>query len=158
MLRDIRMKVNEDKIMKKTLLNGIILAVILSSVCFINTSTVSADSSIKPKFTYEQIVRKYPAMEFYYAKARKQIKNYWYPPVESFENAATIVLTIDKNGNLTGCNLAVPSPDEGFNNSLINAAKKVKYSPLPDEVKEDSIDLIMEFNMQRRTISTNNAN
>ena len=61
-------------------------------------------------------------------------------------------MTINKDGTLANCYLSKPSEDEGFNNSLIEAAKKVKYKPLPTEVKENSVNIDMLFNMQRRHI------
>ena len=137
--------------MKKILLKGIVLAVLLSSICGLCVYSETASSS--HSFTYEQITKMYPSMEQYYASARRDIKNNWYPPVGSFENSATIVLTINKNGKLQNCYLIKPSKDDGFNNSLIIAAQKAKYAPLPDEVKQESLDLIMQFNMQRRHIN-----
>ena len=122
--------------------------------CFNCSSCIAADNM--PKLTFEQLTSRYPAMGQYAIDARRNIKNNWYPPVDSFENTATIVLTINKEGKLTDCQMTAPSPSEGFNESLINAAKKTNYAPLPSEVKEDSVNIDMEFSMQRRRIFKQN--
>ena len=118
--------------------------------CIIGSSCYASQ---KPKLTYEQLTKQYPSIEQYAVNTRRSIKDNWYPPVASFENTATIILTINKEGKLVDCYLSEPSPDEGFNNSLIQAAKKSVYAPLPTEVKEDCVNIDMEFSMQRRTIS-----
>lgn len=132
----------------KNITIGIIL--ILSVFCYINHSSIASEGNVK--LTYEQLTEQYPGMEQYITETRKNIKGNWYPPVKSFENKATIILTIDKEGKLLNCYMSEPSPDEGFNNSLIKAAKKTKYLPLPNEVKENSLDIDLSFNMQRRHI------
>ncbi len=119
--------------------------------CFTDTCCMAVQKTVR--LTYEQLTQRYPSMVDYTIQARRKIKNNWYPPVASFENSAIIILTIDKEGNLTNCYLSEPSPDEGFNNSLIEAAKKAKFGPLPSDVKEESVDIDMLFNMQRKTIS-----
>ena len=129
----------------------VILMTIVACGCVFNNSCVEAANA--PRLTYEQLTRQYPSMESYVIKTRKSIKNYWYPPVSSFENSATLILTIDKEGKLINSAIVKSSNDEGFDNSLIEAAKKVKYSPLPEEVKQDCVDIEMEFNMQKRHIS-----
>jgi len=122
--------------------------------CFIYNNCIAADNT--PKLTFEQLTAKYPSMEQYTDIARKDIKDNWYPPVNSFENTATIVLTINKEGKLIDCEMNIPSPNEEFNESLINAAKKTNYAPLPSEVKEDVVNIDMEFSMQRRKIFKRN--
>ena len=144
---------NQKKLFNRLAISGVALSLLLS-VCTYTQSVNAAENGVRTvKYTYEQLVKKYPSMEDYIAKTRKSIKNNWYPPVKSFENSAIIILTINKDGTLANCYLSQPSDDEGFNNSLIEAAKKVKYAPLPDEVKDNSIDIDMLFNMQRRHIS-----
>lgn len=128
----------------------------ITLILFGFTANINSFAAERPKLTYEQLTKKYAGMEQYAINTRRSIKNNWYPPTASFENAATIVLTINKEGQLENCYLSSPSPDEGFNEALINAAKKTKYAPLPEEVKEDSVDLDMEFSMQRRTIFKTN--
>ena len=92
-------------------------------------------------------------MEDYVALTRRRVKNNWYPPTNAFENAATIVLTIDQNGQLLNCRLSAPSPSEEFNESLIKAAKMTKYAPLPKKYMGKSVDIDLDFSMQRRSIS-----
>ena len=121
--------------------------------CVINNDCLAAD---KPTLTFEQLTKKYPSMVEYAINTRRGIKGNWYPPAASFENTAIIILTINKDGKLENCYLSSPSPDDGFNEALINAARKTKYAPLPEEVKENSVDLDMEFSMKRRTILKNN--
>ena len=121
---------------------------------FIYNNCIAAGNM--PKLTFEQLTARYPAMGEYAVTARRNIKNNWYPPVDSFENTATIVLTVNKEGKLIDCQMTAPSPSESFNESLINAAKKTNYAPLPAEVKEDSVNIDMEFSMQRRRIFKQN--
>ena len=92
-------------------------------------------------------------MEDYVALTRRRIKNNWYPPTDAFENAATIVLTIDKDGQLLNCRISAPSESKSFDDSLINAAKITKYAPLPKKYLGKTVDIDLDFNMQRRTIS-----
>ena len=138
-------------------IKGLVLAIILSFGSMTNaiaTNTFIEDTSeIRTKYTKEQVMLdKSPIMEDYIAQSRRKIKNNWYPPTSSFENTATIVVKLDKNGKLLNCSLSQPSPDDGFNNSLIKAVKKTKFSPLPDEFSEDSVDIDFTFNMQKRGI------
>jgi len=150
MLQDIK-NLRKDKIMIRIKNLLIVLTLVLASGCFINCCYAAYNNP--SHLTYEQLTQEYPSMADYIAQTRKKIKNNWYPPVQSFENSATIVLTISKNGELINCYLSDPSPDEGFNDSLIDAAKKSRFSPLPDEVKGNSVDIDLMFNMQRRHIS-----
>lgn len=140
------------KISFKTI-TGLLMILLILCGCIIKSDCFAAN---KPTLTYEQLTKKYPAIGPYADSARRSIKGNWYPPAASFENTAIIILTINKDGQLENCYLSSPSPDEGFNESLINAARKTKYAPLPDEVKEDKVDLDMEFSMKRRTILKNN--
>ena len=145
------------KLFNKILAGGFALSLVISLSSNIQ-SVNAAESGVRTiHYTYEQLVNRYPSMENYIAQTRKSIKNNWYPPVNSFENSAIIILTVNKDGTLANCYLSQPSEDEGFNNSLIEAAKKVKYKPLPAEVKDDSVDIDMLFNMQRRHISRPSA-
>lgn len=96
-----------------------------------------------------------PDMEDYIAHARKSIKSNWYPPVSSFENKATLVVTIDKNGQLTNCYIAESSSDKAFDESLIEAAKKSVYKPIPEQYSAKSASIALTFAMQRRHISKN---
>ncbi len=130
----------------------IVILMTIAAYSFIFNSDCVASANT-PRLTYEQLTRQYPSMESYVINARKSIKNNWYPPISSFENSATIILTIDKDGKLLNAVIVKSSNNEGFDNSLTEAAKKVKYSPLPEEVKQDCVDIEMEFNMQRRHIS-----
>ena len=143
----------KNKLLNKIILSGFALSLVFSLSS--NFQSVSAEENEvrTVHYTYEQLIHRYPSMENYIAQTRKSIKNNWYPPVNSFEHSAIIILTVNKDGTLANCYLSKPSEDEGFNSSLIEAAKKVKYNPLPSEVKENSVDIDMLFNMQRRHIS-----
>ena len=123
--------------------------------CNCIASDINSDgiNEAKHDYTQEEVVMdKTPAMQDYIASSRRKIKNNWYPPTSSFENAATIIVTLDKSGKLIDCSVAGPSNDEGFDNSLIKAVKKTKFAPLPDEVSEDYLDIDFTFNMQKRNI------
>ena len=143
----------KNKLLNKILIGGFALSLIFSLSSNFQSAVAEENGVRKVRYTYEQLIKKYPSMEDYIVKTRRSIKNNWYPPVQSFENSAIIILTINKDGTLANCYLSQPSDDEGFNKSLIDAAKKVNYAPLPEEVKDNSIDIDMLFNMQRRHIS-----
>ena len=142
------------KKMKNIIINGIVLSIVIMGNLFISASSI-ANEGTSVTATYEQITKQYPSMVQYIAKARKDIKNNWYPPAASFENSTTVILTIKKDGTLTNCSLAIPSPNNEFNNSLIEAAKKTTFAPLPEDVKEESVDIDLSFEMKRRHILNN---
>ena len=123
-----------------------ILTIIFAIGCLFTTSCFAADN--KPDAANDEMLE-------YAAQTRKMIKNNWYPPVKAFENSATILLTIDKKGTLVKCSLTQPSPNEGFNNSLIEAASKVNYPPLPASFKGKYAEIGLDFSMQRRHINKN---
>ena len=139
--------------MKNLTIKEISLIILLACGCMLPNYCIAAENSTK--LSFEQVTEKYSSMEHYVAQTRRKIKNNWYPPVNSFENSATIVLTIDKQGKLLDSYLSIPSPNEAFNESLLNAAQKTKYSPLPDEVTEDSVDIDLSFKMEKRHIRNN---
>ena len=103
--------------------------------------------------SYEQITSKYPSMAAYVAQARKMVKDNWYPPVNAFENSATIILTLNKDGKLLNCFISIPSGNDDFDTSLLDAAKKATYSPLPNDVNEDVVNIDLSFNMQKRHLN-----
>jgi TolA protein len=130
-------------------------AIVVSSfsLCCMAADTITETNEAKHDYTQEEVITdKTPAIEEYIASSRKKIKNNWYPPVSSFENTATIIVTLDKSGKLTDCNIAVSSDNKEFDNSLIKAVKKTKFAPLPDEVSEEYLDIDFTFNMQKRHI------
>lgn len=142
----------------KTKIYSINLILIAMLFCGTSVSFVSAEDfnrlDVRPGYSVDkaEVVEPSP-MEDYVAKSRKKIKNNWYPPAASFENRASIAVTIDKEGQLVDCVMTESSNDEEFDKSLINAVKKAKFSPLPREVKDDKVTIDFTFNMQRRTIT-----
>ena len=129
---------------------AILFSVLLFNVCLSGSCLAEQGAAIKP--VYEQITKQYPSMVQYIAQARKSVKNNWYPSSSSFENSATIVLRISKSGDLLDSYISVSSNDKNFDDSLLKAVKKTKFAPLPDEVKEDSVDIDLSFEMKRRSI------
>ena len=131
-------------------------AVMISGIscnCLAADITADGTNEVKHNYIQEQVILdKTPAMQDYIAQSRRKIKNNWYPPTKSFENTATIVVTLDKSGRLRDCSIVVSSDDKGFDDSLIKAVKKTKFSPLPDEVTEEYLDIDFTFNMQKRHI------
>lgn len=119
-------------------------------ICVSVNSFVNADQT---NFAQNSFSTANMEMEDYVALTRRRIKNNWYPPTNAFENAATIVLTINRDGQLEKCRLSAPSPSESFNDSLIKAAEKTTYAPLPKKYLGKSVDIDLDFSMQRRTIS-----
>ena len=127
----------------------IALTIILTGVVY-NTAPCYSETE-NQEISVKQTAKE--DMEDYIALTRKKIKNNWYPPTDQFENFATLVVKINKKGELESCKLAAPSPSEGFNNSLIEAANKTKFSPLPESYKRPSVELGFDFGMQRHTVS-----
>ena len=101
---------------------------------------------------YEKIIKQYPSMEQYIALTRRNIKNNWYPSAASFENSATIILLITKNGTLLDSGIIVSSGNKDFDNSLMEAVEKTKFEPLPEDVNEELVNIDMTFKMERRHI------
>ncbi len=130
---------------------SVFLALALSTGCFLIYNSCYADEvSLTPY--YEKITKQYPSMEEYIAQARKNVKNNWYPSSKSFEKSATIVLTLNKDGELLNSYISASSGDNSFDASLLEAAGKTKFLPLPQEVKENSVDIDMLFQMQKRNL------
>ena len=117
----------------------------ISECCIVN-----ADQANYAKNSFSSVAMD---MEDYVALTKRKVKNNWYPPTDAFENTATIVLTINRDGQLEKCYLSAPSPSEAFNDSLIKAAQKTTYSPLPKKYLGKTVDIDLDFGMQRRTIS-----
>ena len=134
----------------KILINGILIVSILTFGCFIQDKCFASDDSLT---SLEQAEVNDSEMEQYIKLVRRSIKNNWYPPTSSFENSAILGLTIDRKGNLVKCSIIGSSQNEGFDDSLIEAAKKAKYMPLPKDFIEDMVDLSLEFGMQRHSVS-----
>ena len=136
-------------------------SMILSSISGLSfADNVYKDDADNIKVTHTQQVLnidKTAVMNDYVAVLRRKIKNNWYPPASSFENSATLMLTIDKEGKLINAKIVKSSENEGFDNSLIEASQKVKYPPLPEIVNQDCVDVLMDFNMQRRHITKPSA-
>ena len=141
------MKNNISK-MKNITLKTLVFAMIMTGGCYAYADTLNmADTTIK------QSIELPSDIDEYIRATRRSIKDKWYPPAASFENNATIVLSIDRKGQLLNCYLSEKSPDEGFNNSLIEAAKKAVYLPLPDKIGGNSVEISLSFGMQRRHVS-----
>ena len=133
--------------MKNLVKNITFLMMVMTCGCFIlNDSAAIAN----PNDFLEQSQVKNVNMDRYIVQTRRKIKNNWYPPTSSFENSATLVVKVDRSGKLLDCHLVSPSSDEGFNNSLIEAAKKAVYSPLPDDFPYADAEMNFDFSMQRR--------
>ena len=144
------MNIRGDLFMKnKILINGLVLLSILACGCFIQGSCIATETQ-GPSLEFADVNN--TEMEQYTRLAWKSIKNNWYPPTSSFEKSAILGITVDRQGKLVKCSIIKSSEDENFDNSLIEAAKKAKYMPLPKNFIEDKVDLSLEFGMQRRSI------
>lgn len=137
----------------KMLISGIVLLGILSCGCLVQNTCVASELTETQLSSIDLANVNNTEMERYIRLARRSIKNYWYPPTSSFENSAVLGLTIDRKGQLLNCAILKSSQDEGFDNSLLEAAKKAKYAPLPKDFIEDAVDLSLEFGMQRRHVT-----
>ncbi len=137
---------------KNLIIKGLMLALMFGVISFCPSNYVKAEDSV---INVELDSAISAEMQQYIAQTRKNIKQNWYPPTSSFENSATLVVTINREGQLVECHLSEPSDSDGFNKSLIEAAKKATYSPLPKGFRYDSADLSLSFSMQRRHINFN---
>lgn len=135
---------------KNLCLAGIIFALFFSCILCLNNYCFASENDVT--LTYEKLTKQYPSMEEYIAKARRSVKEHWYPSSASFEHSATIVLRINKEGKLLETDISSSSGDKGFDDSLIDAARKTSFSPLPEDVKEEFLDIDMSFKMQKRNI------
>lgn len=136
--------------MKKINLKVFMLAAIFCGCLACNNCVVSADYSSNVP---EQSIGVNSDMENYIRLARRSIKNNWYPPVTSFEHSARLSLKVDKNGQLQDCHILESSNDKAFDDSLIDAAKKTTYKPLPESYKREKAELNLSFSMQRHHVS-----
>lgn len=133
----------------KNLNSKIFIIIALLCSCFIfNNGLVSADPVNR-----EQNVGVNYDMDDYIRLTRRYIKNNWYPPISSFEHSAKIAVKLDKNGQLLDCHIIESSNDNGFDDSLINAARKTTYKPLPESYKKETAELYLSFSMQRHHVS-----
>ena len=140
---------------KTIILSGLCALTIMSGCLITQTSCRADEVTLTPYF--EKITKQYPSMEEYVIQTRSKIKDNWYPSSKAFEKSATLVLTLNKDGRLLNTYISNTSGDESFDNSLIVAAQKTKFSPLPSEVQEESVSIDMQFNMQRRSIFNKNT-
>ena len=141
--------------LKHIFYSGVLVFSLLLGLVAVQCECKADEITVTPY--YEKITKQYPCMEDYISNARSKIKNNWYPSSKSFEKSATLVITVDKQGKLLGSYISNSSNDENFDNSLIEAAQKTKFSPLPDEVNEENVDIDMLFKMQRRSIFNKNS-
>ncbi len=149
MLQDIKKGVKEMK--KKNLISLGILSAMLLFGCF--ACPTPADAENNADNYIEQSEHMNVNMEFYIRKARRNVKGKWYPPSASFEKEATVVLTIDRQGQLVECKITQSSNDAAFDESIIKAAKEAKFEPLPKEFPYDKANIELSFGMQRRSVS-----
>ena len=147
---------NDNKLNLKTIiLSSLCILTILTS-CLITQIPCKADEVTVTPY-YEKITKQYPSMEEYVTQTRSKIKDNWYPSSKSFEKSATLLLTLNKDGRLLNAYISNTSGDESFDNSLIVAAQKTKFSPLPSDVNEENVSIDMQFKMQRRSIFNKNT-
>lgn len=140
---------------KRDLMNKKILSVLIVSAFTLCGYGISQNivSAADAGSYIEQSANMNTDMELYIRSARKSIKANWYPPVSAFENEATITVTLNRKGELQKCVISNSSSDKAFDESIIEAAKKATYKPLPKNFPYDSADLTLSFGMQRRSIS-----
>ena len=144
------------KLNLKTIILGSVFVLTLMTSCLVAQTSCKADE-VKVTPYYEKITKQYPSMEEYITQARSKIKDNWYPSSKAFEKSATLVLTWNKEGRLLNAYISNSSNDESFDNSLIVAAQKTKFSPLPSDVDEEDVNIDMQFKMQRRSIFNKNT-
>ena len=133
--------------MRNLIKNITFLTLAMTCCCYVCSDCAAI---AHPNDFLEQSAVKNVNMDRYIVQTRRKIKNNWYPPTSSYENSATLVVKVDRNGHLLDCHLVTPSPDDGFNESLINAAKKSVFSPLPDDFPYANLEMNFDFSMQRR--------
>ena len=137
---------------KKNLIKVLAVMMIFSGIAFADNSA-PANKIENNQVIIEENSAMSADIADYIAQVRRAVKSNWYPPVASFENKATLVVTIDKEGRLVKSYILESSSDEGFDNSLIEASKKAKYKPLPANFLRKSASLALTFEMHRRHIT-----
>ena len=136
--------------LKKFIIPCLLAVVVLYGISMQNPC--SADENAKYN-SAKQNADVYEDLELYVVHTRRKIKDNWYPPVTSFEKTATVDVSINTKGELVNCSIVQSSSDEDFDKSLIEAVKKSNFSPLPKGFRGDHVDLLLDFGMQRRSIS-----
>lgn len=136
---------------KKNLINLCLFSAMLLFGCFAcppqSDAVESADNYI------EQSANMNIDMEFYIRKTRRSVKAKWYPPTKSLGKEATVVLTVDRKGQLLDSKITKSSEDKAFDESIIKAANVTKYEPLPKEFPYEKAEIEMAFGIHRRSIS-----
>ena len=136
---------------KKNLINLCVLSVMILFGCFACPTPANAANNADNYI--EQSAHMNANMEFYIRNTRRCVKAKWYPPSNSFEKEATVVLTIDRQGQLVDSKITQSSSDTAFDESIIKASKEAKYEPLPKEFPYDKAEIELSFGMQRRSVS-----
>ena len=116
---------NKIKSLSISLLITLLTIFSCSCNCIASDTTMYEPNEAKHDYTREEFLTdKTPAMQDYIAVAKKQIKNNWYPPASSFENMATIIVTLEKSGKLKRGETVVLS---AFGGGLSSAACIIKW-------------------------------
>lgn len=136
---------------KSLIIKSLVVMMLFGGVAFADNAIIK--NSNNNQVIIEENSAISPDLADYISQVRRAIKSNWYPPVASFENKATLVVTIDKEGQLVKSYILESSSDDGFDNSLIEASKKAKFKPLPAVFPAKSASLALTFEMHRRHIT-----
>jgi len=139
--------------MKKNLIIKILAVMVMFSGTVFADDSASANKIDNNQVIIEENSAISPDMADYITQVKRAVKSNWYPPVASFENKATLVVTIDKEGQLLKSYILESSSDEGFDNSLLNAAKKATFKPIPAYLRGKSASFALTFEMRKRHIT-----
>lgn len=82
----------------------------------------------------------------YMKELQRNIKANWYPPKGKESNRVVLLFTIAKDGRLLTSKIYISSGVAAIDTAALNAAKlTAPFKPLPEQFKENSIDVQFTF-------------
>jgi len=92
---------------------------------------------------------KHPEMKTYIVNVQNKIRQNWEPPVTNNGGVAKVLFKINRDGNLTSCEIKESSGNDNNDTRAINAVKMTApFDKFPDIVDKElkEIPIIMSFN------------
>lgn len=73
------------------------------------------------------------------------IKKYWQPPAGQHGLSVIVEYDINRNGQITNIKVSESSNDADFDNSALEAVRKIKLPALPKDINKDSVNIKFTF-------------
>ena len=77
------------------------------------------------------------------------IKKRWHPPLNAPNATVLVEYTILKNGEITNVQILQSSKNDKLDKSAIDAIKRTKLPPFPDQIDRDSVTTYFTFNKNK---------